>query len=52
VHALQNVLSNDTAVRNGLSLWAASVRSKFSLQAVVKAYLAVYRAAARLSEFK
>ena len=52
VHALQNVLSNDTAVRNGLSLWAASVRSKFSLQAVVKAYLIVYRAAARLSEFK
>jgi L-malate glycosyltransferase len=50
VHALQNVLSNDIAVRNGLSLWAASVRSKFSLQAVVKAYLAVYRAATRLSD--
>jgi glycosyltransferase involved in cell wall biosynthesis len=44
-HALENVLSDDAAVRNGVSLWAPSVWSKFSLQGVVKAYLDVYRAA-------
>ncbi|TKB90014.1 MAG: glycosyltransferase [Nitrospira sp.] len=52
VHALENVLSNDTAVRNGVLLWATSVRSTFSLQGVVKAYLAVYRAAARPGKCK
>jgi L-malate glycosyltransferase len=45
VHALENVLNNEAAVREGVSLWATSVRSRFSLQAVVKAYLAIYRAA-------
>lgn len=51
-HALENVLSNDIAVRNGILVWATSVRSKFSLQAVVKSYLAIYSAAARPGECK